>query len=65
MQNDCVRTKRSHQTSCLVEDCRPRTRKVLCDQGHLTTNISPQQGGALRKWLLRIAVFREAYLVGA
>ena len=26
--------KRSHETSCLMGDCSPRTRKVLCDQGH-------------------------------
>jgi hypothetical protein len=58
MQNGCVRTKkRSHQTSCLVEDCSLRTRKVLCDHLHPTTNVSAMQG-LLRKRIER----RDAYL---
>ena len=52
MQNGCVRTKkRSHQTSCLVEDCSLRTRKVLCDHLHPTTNVLVMQG-VPRNWLL-------------
>jgi len=43
--------KRLRQTSCLLEDCSLRARKVLAITSHLTTDVSATQG-LPRNWLL-------------